>query len=345
MRAIKALFKGILSLVVLVVFLAAAAGGAGWVWFQNEIDRAGPSTTETVFTVREGESLISVAERLEAGGLIRNARLLRLEARLNNVETDIKAGEFALPPGLSASQTLDRLVEGRTVQYAITLPEGLTTAQILARIEADETLTGPLPMPAPGEGTLLPDTYLFTRGTSRIDLVERMAEAQDALLSELWPKRAPDLPVSTPQEAIILASVVQKEASGQDEYGKVASVFTNRLKRPMRLQSDPTVIYGVSRGEPLFNSAGQRRPLYRSELDRDTPWNTYTRDGLPETPIANPGRGAIEAVLNPPETEYLYFVATGTGGHAFARTLAEHNRNVAAYRAYEREELARERSN
>ena len=341
----KAFFKGLFSLVVLVVILGALAGGAGWIWFQNEVDRPGPSTTEAVFTVNSGETLISVAERLETDGLVYDANLLRLKARLDGVETDIKAGEFALAPGLSASETLTRLVEGRTVQYSITLPEGLTTAQILRRIEANETLTGPLPDPAPAEGTLLPDTYLFDRGTSRADLIDRMGKAQTDLVTRLWPERAPDTPVATPDEALILASVVQKEASGQAEYGKVASVFVNRLKRPMRLQSDPTVIYGVSRGEPLYNRAGQRRPLYRSELERDTPWNTYRRDGLPATPIANPGRGAIEAVLNPPETPYIYFVADGTGGHVFARTLAEHNRNVAAYREYERQELARERSN
>ena len=341
MRVIKAL----LSLIVLLAVLGAAAGGAGWIWFQNEIERPGPSTSEAVFTVNSGETLISVAERLEAAGLVYDADLVRLKARLDGVETDIKAGEFALAPGLSVTETLARLVEGRTVQYSITLPEGLTTAQILRRIEANETLTGPLPDPVPAEGTLLPDTYLFDRGTSRSDLVERMSEAQTDLITRLWSERAADTPVSTPAEAIILASVVQKEASGQGEYGKVASVFVNRLNRPMRLQSDPTVIYGVSRGEPLYNRAGQRRPLLRSELDRDTPWNTYTRDGLPATAIANPGRGAIEAVLNPPETPYIYFVADGTGGHVFARTLAEHNRNVAAYREYERQELARERSN
>lgn len=341
MRVIKAL----LSLIVLLAVIGVAAGGAGWIWFQNEIERPGPSTAEAVFTVNSGETLISVAQRLEADGLVYDADLLRLKARLDGVETDIKAGEFALAPALSASQTLARLVEGRSIQYSITLPEGLTTAQILRRIEANETLTGPLPDPAPAEGTLLPDTYLFDRGTSRADLVERMGDAQADLVASLWPERAADTPVSSPAEAITLASVVQKEASGQTEYGKVASVFVNRLKRPMRLQSDPTVIYGVSRGEPLYNRAGQRRPLLRSELDRDTPWNTYTRDGLPATPIANPGRGAIEAVLNPPETPYIYFVADGTGGHIFARTLAEHNRNVAAYREYERRELARERSN
>lgn len=339
------LIRALLSLLIVLAIFAAAGAAAGWVWFENEIGRDGPAETETVFTVSPGESLVSVASRLEDEGLVRDARLLRLKARLDGVESDVKAGEFALPPALSAGEILARLVEGRSVQYALTIPEGLTVAQALRVVEANEVLTGPLPDPAPPEGSLLADTYHFTRGETRAAIIKRMQDEQDALMEDLWPGRASDLPVETRRDAIILASVVQREASGKGEYGKVASVFINRLNRPMRLQSDPTVIYGVSQGEPLYNRAGQRRPLLRSELDRDTPWNTYTRDGLPETPIANPGRGAIQAVLNPPETDFLYFVADGTGGHVFARTLAEHNRNVAAYREYERREIARERSN
>ncbi len=329
-----------------VVALALLAGGAAiaaWSWASAEIERPGPHDEDMTFTVAPGESLVAVARRLDARGVIRQPRLLRLHARLRGVETRIKAGEYLLPAGASMSEILARLVEGRVITYRITLPEGLTTAQILARLEADPVLEGPLPEPAPEEGSLLPDTYQFTRGTTRADLLDRMAAAQDALLDQLWPARAGDLPLSGRRDAVILASVVEKETGADGERGLVASVFINRLRRGMRLESDPTVIYGVSRGEPLFNEKGERRPLYRSELRRETPWNTYQIDGLPQTPICNPGAGAIAAVLDPPDSDYLFFVADGTGGHAFSVTLDEHNRNVRAYRAYEREELARER--
>jgi len=172
-----------------------------------------------------------------------------------------------------------------------------------------------------------------------------METAQDDLLERLWAERQSDLPVSTPYEAVILASVVEKETANADERPLIAGLFTGRLKRGMRLESDPTIIYGVSGGEPLYNRQGQRRTLYRSEIDRKTDWNTYQIDGLPKTPICNPGRDAIAAVLNPPTTDYVFFVADGKGGHLFAKTYAEHQRNVAAYRRYEREEIAREREN
>lgn len=339
MSILKALF----SVVVFLVVLGGAAAMAGLAWFQHEVAREGPALEPRTFQVAPGETLVSVAERLEREGLIRDDRLLRAKARLDGTETAIKAGEFLLPAGASAAEILARLVEGEVIEYRITIPEGLTTAQILRLLEADPVLEGPLPGPVPAEGELLPDTYLFTRGTTRMEMVDRMATAQDTLLAELWPVRQDGLPVATPQEALILASVVEKETGKPEERGVVAGVFTNRLKRSMRLQSDPTVIYGVSRGEPLFNARGERRPLYRSELNRLTPWNTYQIDGLPETPICNPGRDSIAAVLDPPQTDYLYFVADGNGGHAFSRTLAEHNARVAEYRRYEREEIARER--
>jgi len=194
------------------------------------------------------------------------------------------------------------------------------------------------------EGSLLPDTYLFNRGMTRAALVSKMQDAQKKLLDDLWPKRKADIPVATPYEAIILASIVEKETGKVDEQPEIAALFTTRLRKGMRLESDPTIIYGISKGEPLYNAKGQRRTLRRSEIDGKTDWNTYQIDGLPKTPICNPGRGAIEAVLNPPDTEYLFFVADGKGGHLFAKTLKEHNRNVAAYRAYESKEIAKERA-
>ena len=177
-----------------------------------------------------------------------------------------------------------------------------------------------------------------------MQLVERMQKAQSAVLEELWAGRAEDLPIASPEDAVILASIVEKETGVSGERAKIAGLFVTRLKRGMRLESDPTIIYGISKGEPLYNKRGQRRTLYRSEIDRKTDWNTYQIDGLPKTPICNPGREAIAAVLNPDETGHIFFVADGKGGHLFAKTLAEHNRNVAAYRKYEREEIQRERA-
>jgi UPF0755 protein len=206
-------------------------------------------------------------------------------------------------------------------------------------------LEGGMPEVLPEEGTMLPDTYMYHRGMTRADLIAKTQKAQADLLAELWPARQEGLPIASPYEAVILASVVEKETGRADERPQVAALFTTRLKRGMRLQSDPTIIYGISKGEPLYNKAGQRRTLYRSEIDRHTEWNTYQVDGLPKTPICNPGRDAIAAVLDPPETEYIFFVADGKGGHLFAKTNAEHERNVAAYRAYERGEIQKERAN
>jgi len=335
--------KGLLSLIVLVLVLGGAAAGAGWVWTQDALNRDGPLAEEVVFKVEPGESLSSVAKRLEDDGIIRDAKLLRFKAKLDKTETAIKTGEFRIERGASAVDVLHTLIEGKGVLYKITLPEGRTTAQLLKVIEADPVLEGDMPTEEIAEGSLLPDTYLFDRGMTRVQLIQLMQSKQAALLDELWPKRDPDIPVKTPYEAVILASVVEKETGRVDEQPQIAALFTTRLKRGMRLESDPTIIYGVSKGEPLYNARGQRRTLRRSEIDRKTDWNTYQIDGLPKTPICNPGRGAIAAVLNPPHTEYIFFVADGKGGHLFAETLQQHNQNVAAYRAYERKEIARER--
>jgi UPF0755 protein len=286
-----------------------------------------------------------VAARLEADGVIKDARLMRMKSRLDGSELEIKTGEYIIDKGASVNQVLSILIEGRSLLHKITLPEGRTTAQLLRIIEKDKLLEGDMPEVLPEEGTLLPDTYMFHRGMTRIQLIEKMEKAQADLLAELWPTRQEGLPIETPYEAVILASVVEKETGRADERPEIAALFTTRLKRGMRLQSDPTIIYGISKGEPLYNKAGQRRTLYRSEIDRHTEWNTYQVDGLPKTPICNPGADAIRAVLDPPETEYVFFVADGKGGHLFATTKAEHERNVAAYRAYERQEIARERAN
>ncbi|WP_373009619.1 endolytic transglycosylase MltG [Hyphomonas sp.] len=336
--------KGLLSLVIAVVILAGAVAGAGWIWLGNEVAKDGPLPAETLVVVEPGEGMLSVAARLEKDGVIRSAWLMRLKARIDGTETALKTGEFTIEPQASLGEVLEILIEGKAVMHKITLPEGRTTAQLLRLIESDPVLVGPMPELPVAEGSLLPDTYLYHRGMTRAKLIVQMAKAQDELLKELWPKRQDGLLLANPYEAVILASVVEKETGIAEERPEVAALFTTRMKRGMRLESDPTIIYGISQGEPLYNKAGERRTLYRSEIDRKTDWNTYQIDGLPKTPICNPGRDAIAAVLNPPETEYIFFVADGKGGHLFAKTLAEHNRNVAAYRKYEREEIARERA-
>ncbi|MHA7901015.1 MAG: endolytic transglycosylase MltG [Henriciella sp.] len=337
--------KAILALIIVLAILAGAAFAYGWFWFQGEVAKPGPFLAETEFTIERGEGLSSVANRLETVGLIADQRLLRLKARLDDVESEIKAGSYVVPGRASVADILKQFVEGDVIEFRLTIPEGLTTAQILRRVEAAETLTGDMPDREFEEGVLLPDTYAFGAGTTRTQFIERMEAAQDALLEEIWDTRQDGLPISTPYEAVILASVVEKETAKAEERDLVAGLFVGRLKKGMRLESDPTIIYGVSKGEPLYNRQGQRRTLYRSEINRKTDWNTYQMDGLPKTPICNPGRDAIAAVLNPPETDYVFFVADGKGGHLFAETYAEHQRNVAAYRAYERGEIAREREN
>lgn len=341
MRFLRALVMWMFMLAI----LAGAGAAAGWVWFNNELSAPGPLADETVIRVEPGEVLSVVADRLEADGVIKDARLMKLKARIDGSELKIKTGEYLIDKGASVEEVLSILIEGRALLHRITLPEGRTTAQLLRMIEEDKLLEGEMPETLPEEGTLLPDTYMFHRGMTRTELIEKMQQAQKDLLDELWPTRQEGLPISTPYEAVILASVVEKETGRADERPQIAALFTTRLKRGMRLQSDPTIIYGISKGEPLYNKDGHRRTLYRSEIDRHTEWNTYQIDGLPKTPICNPGADAIRAVLDPPVTEYIFFVADGKGGHLFAKTNAEHERNVAAYRAYERGEIARERAN
>ena len=238
----------------------------------------------------------------------------------------------------SFDPTVEELPEGYTearresgARYRVTLAEGATSWQIVEALKAAEFLQGEIEE-VPGEGTLAPESYEVTAGTERGEILTRMAEAQARILQELWQTRQADLPISTPEEALILASIIEKETGLPEERPQVASVFVNRLKQGMRLQTDPTVIYGVTRGQSVLG-----RGLRQSELRRETPWNTYVINGLPPTPIANPGRAAIAAALDPAATDFLFFVANGTGGHAFARTLAEHNKNVANWRRIEAE--------
>ncbi|MGB0908553.1 MAG: endolytic transglycosylase MltG [Maricaulaceae bacterium] len=292
--------------------------------------KTGPLETETVFTVPRGAGLSKIANQLEANNLIESAFILKLNKKILKSDTAMKAGEYIIPAGASMRDIADIIESGKSVLYPFTIPEGLTSNQILRRMSDVETLTGDLPKKVV-EGTLLPETYLTPRDMSRQDLIRQMQRAQTELINRLWETRQKNLPIKSKAEAIILASVVEKETGIGSERDEVAGVFINRLRKGMRLQSDPTIIYGITGGEPLG------RGIRRSEIDRKTDWNTYQINGLPKTPICNPGAEAIAAVLQPAETENLFFVADGTGGHVFAKTVRQHNNNVKKWRKIERQ--------
>jgi UPF0755 protein len=290
----------------------------------------GPKPGPHDIVVKEGTTLGSVSRQLAKEGAIPGtARTYYVMARLFGSSDPIQAGEFELPKGLGGSAVLDLLQHGKPLLRLVTVTEGMPSVIVEEKLKASRYLTGATPQVA--EGSVLPDSYGFERGDTRAALVKRMQQAMTKTVAQLWTKRSVDCPVSTPEQAVILASIVEKETGKPIERSMVAGVYCNRLKIGMKLDADPTVIYPVTNGKPL----GRR--ILRSELNADNGYNTYKRAGLPAGPIANPGKASIEAVLHPAKTEALYFVADGTGGHVFAKTLAEQNANVAKWRAIRRE--------
>jgi UPF0755 protein len=322
----RSVASNVLTILVAVGIAIAIAIGYG----KSLVDRPGPLTEEIVVQVERGASLDEISEMLEAEGAIKDARQFRLAARYSGAAQSLKFGEYAIPPRASVNDIVAKLSEGDTISYRVTVAEGLSSWEVVQILEETDVLTGVIE-DVPAEGSLAPDTYFVSRGDRRGDVIARMQERQRRILAAAWEGRDASIAVETPEEALILASIVEKETGVAEERPQVASVFDNRLRIGMRLQSDPTVIYGITNGEGALG-----RGIRRSELDARTPYNTYQIDGLPPTPIANPGREAIMAVMNPAETPYYYFVADGTGGHAFAETLEEHNRNVARWREIER---------
>ena len=329
-RSSKSLIGRLFSWLFALVFLAGAS--AGTVWFFANIE--GPLAKAKVVNIPKGSSTIDIANRLNEQGVVDSSiiTMLGITAVRYTFDVDPKAGEYEFAAGSSLIDVLRKIKTGRTLFYKVSMPEGFTSWQVMERLKANEVLVGEITNP-PAEGELLPDTYLFNRGGTRQSIIDQMNTAQKKFIEKLWPTRAEGLPLKTPEEALILASIVEKETGQADERAQVAAVFVNRLRRGMRLQSDPTIIYGITRGQGKLD-----RPIRRSDIRQKTDYNTYQIDGLPPTPIANPGRASIEAVLNPVETEHLYFVADGTGGHVFARTLAEHNANVRKWRSWLRDQ-------
>ncbi|MEO1494334.1 MAG: endolytic transglycosylase MltG [Pseudomonadota bacterium] len=300
---------------------------------REQVTAPGPLDEAAFVKVERGASLGTIAEQLFEAGAIESAMMFRLAARYSGQAGDLKFGEYEIPPAASVEEILEIVTSGRSIQYSVTIPEGMTVAMAVDRLNEMRLLTGEIEE-MPAEGSLMPDTYSFSRGDTRQSVIETMQAAMQKELDAAWEARAPDLPLESKEQLLILASIVEKETR-PEEHKKVASVFVNRLNKGMKLQTDPTVIYGITLG-----TAPLGRGLRRSELAAATPYNTYVIEGLPPTPIANPGRESIRAVADPDETPYFYFVADGTGGHAFAETLDEHNRNVANWRKIERERQA-----
>lgn len=326
------LFGWLVTCLVLFLIAGATIGGGATVMLHRAYSDPGPLRADTSLIIAPGSSGQDIARVLTGADVTADPRLFQLALRFFAPDKPLRAGEYAFPAGISLRDTIAKLQSGDVVVRRVTIAEGLTTREVLATLGLAEGLTGDVPAASEiGEGTLLPETYHYSWGDSREGLLDRMQAAMQTAIARLWAAREEGLPLNTPQEAVVLASIIERETAVPEERGQVASVFINRLNRGMRLQSDPTVVYGLATGDGPFTGR-----LLRRHLEIDHPHNTYTRDGLPPSPIANPGLDSLAAALRPAKTGYYYFVADGTGGHAFARTLAEHNRNVANWRRIQR---------
>jgi UPF0755 protein len=334
-RPLLAFMNGLLTVALISMVLL----GALAYYFDAQMDAPGPLEKAKVIVIPKLEGSLEIAARLEREGVVSDRRLFTAGYRwlqlLAWFEGDkalqLKAGDYEVRPNASVRELVDLICEGKTVTYKVTVPEGLTSQQIVDRLQADPNLSGEITA-MPTEGSLLPETFVTQRGVARQSVLDSMAAESRKLMERLWAQRKKDLPVKTWDEAVILASIVEKETGRNDERDRVAAVFINRLRQNMRLQSDPTILYGLFGGKVVWG-----RPIQRSEITQKTAHNTYQIDGLPPTPICNPGRHSIEAVLQPRESRELYFVADGSGGHAFAETLKDHNANVQKWRLVEKD--------
>jgi UPF0755 protein len=303
--------------------------GAALYWGKERFDAPGPLSENKVVNIPRGLGIRDISELLAREGVIDQPWVFVGGVMVLKARGELKYGEYEFTKHTSLAGVVETIVEGKVVQHAVTVPEGLTSEQIVARLLQNDALTGQI-KEIPREGTLLPETYKFNRGMTRAQIIERMREAHQRVLSEIWQRREADLPLKTPDQLITLASIVEKETGKAEERSRVAAVFINRLNKKMRLQSDPTIIYGLTGGK---GSLGH--PLTKSEMEQPSPYNTYQIDGLPPGPIANPGRASLEAAANPARTKDLYFVADGTGGHVFSENYDQHQKNVARLRVLE----------
>lgn len=317
------------------VLIAVTLGSIGYAALQNAFDRPGPLSGQVRLVVPKGDGVARIAKLLQQHGVLSSSFLFVVGVRLSGNQGRLRAGEYDFPSRVSARGVMELLRAGRTVVRKLTIPEGTTTARVLELLKSAYGLRGRIDA-APGEGMLMPDTYHYAFGDQRVQLIARMEAAMGKEIARLWPTRSKGLALRSPREAVILASIVERETALGKERPMIAGVFFNRIKRGMALQSDPTVAYGVALKEGVPDRV-LRRPLTRADLAAPGAYNTYLNKGLPPKPIANPGRAAIMAVLHPAQTKALYFVADGKGGHAFASNLADHNRNVRRWRRYLRQ--------
>jgi UPF0755 protein len=312
-----------------VLVLVSVTVGAALYFGKQRFEAPGPLPEDKVVDIPRGLGIRDIATLLQREGVIDQPYVFIGGVLVMKARGGLKHGEYKFVKHASLAEVVDTIIEGKVVQHALTLPEGLTSEQIVARLLEDTALSGQI-KEIPPEGSLLPETYKFTRGMTREQLIKRMQESEQREVNEVWTHRSPDLPLKTAQELVTLASIVEKETGRPDERSRVAAVFVNRLKNKMKLQSDPTIIYGLTGGK---GSLG--RPIKKSEIEQPTPYNTYVIDGLPPGPIANPGKASLEAVANPARTKDLFFVADGSGGHVFSETYDQHQKNVAKLRAVE----------
>ena len=316
------------AIVTVLIVLSVAVGGALYVGKQR-FEAPGPLSDDKVVNIPRGLGIRDIADLLAREGVIDQPWVFIGGVLVLKARGDLKSGEYQFSKAASLADVVNTIIENKVVQHALTIPEGLTSEQIVAKLLENDALSGQI-KEIPHEGTLLPETYKFTRGMARAQIIQRMQQAHLHLVQEIWEHRMADLPVKTPEQLVTLASIVEKETGKSDERSRVASVFVNRLKSKMRLQSDPTIIYGLTGGK---GSLG--RPILKSEIEQPTPYNTYVIDGLPPGPIANPGRASLDAAANPARTKDLYFVADGSGGHVFSETYDAHQKNVARLRVIE----------
>ena len=317
--------SALFSLVLLVVLI----GGVTFVVGKQRFEMAGPLAQDKVVVIPRSSGVRDIADLLEREGVIDQPWLFLGGVIMMKAREELKFGEYQFAARASLREVVDIIMQGKVIQHAFTIPEGLTSEQIIARLSENDVLTGNI-RDIPREGTLLPETYKFTRGMTREQMIQRMQQQQKRVVQEIWDRRMPDLPIRSVEQLVVLASIVEKETGKTEERTRVAAVFVNRLKQKMKLQSDPTIIYGLVGGKGTLG-----RPIMRSEIEQPTPYNTYVIEGLPPGPIANPGRASLEAVANPARTKELFFVADGTGGHAFAESYDQHQKNVARLRQLE----------